>query len=83
MQNKSEQLLKTAQKLTELGLNKGTSGNCSVRFGDGFLVTPSGMAVEDMTAASMVKMQFDGSFEEGKIPSSEWRFHCDILANRP
>ena len=38
-----------------------------------------GMAVEDMSAASMVKMQFDGSFEQSKKPSSEWRFHCDIL----
>ena len=81
MKNLSEQLLKTTQKLTELGLNKGTAGNCSVRSGDGFLVTPSGMAVEDMTADSMVKMQFDGSYEEGKIPSSEWRFHRDILKN--
>jgi L-fuculose-phosphate aldolase len=78
-----EKLLTTAQKLMELGLNKGTAGNCSVRSGDDFLVTPSGMAVEDMTADSMVKMQFDGSYEQGKIPSSEWRFHCDILNNRP
>jgi L-fuculose-phosphate aldolase len=79
MKNEREQLLKIAQKLIATGLNKGTAGNCSVRFEDGFLVTPSGMAVEDMTAASMVKMQFDGSYEANKIPSSEWRFHCDIL----
>jgi L-fuculose-phosphate aldolase len=82
-----EQLLKIAQKLVKTGLNKGTSGNCSVRLGDGFLVTPSGMAVEDMSAASMVKMQFDGSYEDGKIqpnikPNSEWRFHRDILQKR-
>jgi L-fuculose-phosphate aldolase len=83
MKNEREQLLKTAQKLIELGLNKGTSGNCSVRCENGFLVTPSGMAVSDMTAASMVKMAFDGSFEADKIPSSEWRFHCDILNSRP
>jgi L-fuculose-phosphate aldolase len=83
MQNLSEQLLKIAQKLVELGLNKGTSGNCSVRFEDGFLVTPSGMAVEDMTPANMVYMNFDGVAERGKKPSSEWRFHCDILKNRP
>ena len=83
MNDLSEQLLKTTQKLAELGLNKGTSGNCSVRFGDGFLVTPSGMGVEEMTPASMVRMQFDGSFEQGKKPSSEWRFHRDILASRP
>jgi L-fuculose-phosphate aldolase len=83
MKDEREQLLKTAQKLITTGLNKGTSGNCSVRCEGGFLVTPSGMAVEDMTAASMVQMQFDGSYEPNKIPSSEWRFHRDILKNRP
>ena len=82
MKNEREQLLKIAQKLIETGLNKGTAGNASVRCEGGFLVTPSGMAVEDMTAASMVKMQFDGSFETDKIPSSEWRFHRDILQSR-
>ena len=84
MKNERQQLLKIAQKLIETGLNKGTAGNASVRFEDGFLVTPSGMAVEDMATASMVKMQFDGSFEADQIqpnikPSSEWRFHRDIL----
>jgi L-fuculose-phosphate aldolase len=77
------QLLIITQKLAELGLNKGTAGNCSVRFEDGFLVTPSGMPVEDVLPSSMVRMQFDGSYEANKIPSSEWRFHRDILQNRP
>lgn len=80
MRNK---LLKITQKLAELSLNKGTSGNCSVRFESGFLVTPSGMSVEQMTAADMVQMAFDGSFEQTQKPSSEWRFHRDILVNRP
>ncbi|PPD56762.1 MAG: class II aldolase [Methylotenera sp.] len=88
MQNQREQLLKISQQLAQLGLNKGTSGNASVRFGDGFLVTPSGMTIEEMTADNMVNMQFDGSFEahqelKGLKPSSEWRFHRDILAHRP
>ena len=82
MQNKRENLLKTAQKLIETGLNKGTAGNASVRYDDGFLITPSSMAVDEMSPASMVQMQFDGSYEQGKIPSSEWRFHLDILASR-
>jgi L-fuculose-phosphate aldolase len=80
MQN---QLLKITQQLSELGLNKGTAGNCSVRFEDGFLVTPSGMSVEEMTPQSMVQMSLDGVAESGKKPSSEWRFHRDILADRP
>ena len=88
MQNAQQQLLSITQKLAQLGLNKGTSGNVSVRCEGGFLVTPSGMAVEDMTPASMVQMRFDGSFElqadsNAKNPSSEWRFHRDILASRP
>ena len=77
-----QKLLKTTQKLIETGLNKGTAGNVSVRHEGGFLVTPSGMEVAEMTAASMVHMQFDGSYESGKIPSSEWRFHRDILQSR-
>ena len=86
MKNERENLLSITQKLAQLGLNKGTSGNASVRCDGGFLVTPSGMAVEDMTPASMVQMQFDGSFElqsdsNAKKPSSEWRFHRDILAS--
>ena len=88
MKNERENLLNITKKLAQLGLNKGTSGNASMRCNGGFLVTPSGMAVEDMTPASMVHMRFDGSFElqsesNAKKPSSEWRFHRDILASRP
>jgi L-fuculose-phosphate aldolase len=78
-----EQLVKTAQKLVTVGLNKGTSGNCSIRDEAGFIITPSGVDAEDMTANSMVKMQLDGSFETNKKPSSEWFFHRDIYQQRP
>lgn len=91
MQNAREQLLKISQQLIAFGLNKGTAGNVSVRLNgqsnNGFLITPSGMPVDEMTPASMVHTQFDGSFDahiESKDlkPSSEWRFHRDILASR-
>ncbi len=78
-----EKLLFTAQNLIKHGLNIGASGNCSVRFEDGFLITPSGMSIEDMLPLNMVRMKFDGSSEDDKEPSSEWRFHRDILQNRP
>lgn len=87
MQTLREQLLATTRKLQELGLNKGTSGNVSVRDGDGFLVTPSGMEVDAMTRHDMVGMSFGGELRanEGneRKPSSEWRFHRDILQARP
>lgn len=78
-----EQLLAISRKLVEYGLNRGTSGNASVRDGDGFLVTPSGVAVEAMTPHDMVWMDFDGNAQGSRTPSSEWRFHRDILQARP
>lgn len=87
MQTLREQLLNTTRKLHELGLNKGTSGNASVRDGDGFLVTPSGMDVDAMTPHDMVAMDLDGQLRakgtNERKPSSEWRFHRDILQARP
>jgi L-fuculose-phosphate aldolase len=77
------QLLDVSQRLLNLGLNRGTSGNAAVRCGDGMLITPSAMAVADMTPADMVRMDLNGNALCGGKPTSEWRFHRDILANRP
>ncbi len=77
------QLLAIAQQLSELGLNKGTSGNVSVRHEDGFLITPSGMNVTEMQTSSMVMMSMDGTPKSDGKPSSEWRFHRDIYQAKP
>ncbi|MBI3221711.1 MAG: class II aldolase/adducin family protein [Nitrosomonadales bacterium] len=78
-----QQLLTTSQRMLELGLNRGTSGNASVRDGDGLLITPSALSVAEMTPDSMVRLDLQGNVLQGGKPSSEWRFHCDILAARP
>jgi len=75
-------LLKSSCQLVEKGLNKGTSGNVSIRTLNGFLITPSGIPIEQLTEASMVKVGMDGSFDEGENPSSEWPFHMAIYTNR-
>jgi L-fuculose-phosphate aldolase len=41
------------------------------------------MAVTDMTPSHMVQMQMDGTYPAHQKPSSEWRFHRDILQARP
>lgn len=69
--------------LLTLGLSQGTSGNVSVRAGDGFLVTPSGIPADTLRPEDIVAMQFDGGFTHPLAPSSEWHFHRDILAARP
>lgn len=76
-------LLQTSRRLVELGLNRGSSGNASVRHGDGMLITPSALPVSEMTTESMVRMDLEGNVLQGGKPSSEWRFHRDILAARP
>lgn len=77
------ELVQIAQKLDTLGLNHGTAGNVSVRCGDGFLITPSGMGAEGLTEDDLVLMTMDGHAQGRWQPSSEWLFHRDILAQRP
>jgi L-fuculose-phosphate aldolase len=64
------------------GLIKGTSGNISVRAGDGFLISPTGVPYEVLTPDQIVPMHWDGTFDGEVLPSSEWRFHRDILQSR-
>ncbi len=77
------ELIATARRMTSAGLNKGTAGNLSVREGEGFLITPTGMDYETLTPDDIVFMHMDGRHEGTKKPSSEWRFHRDIYAARP
>ena len=78
-----QQMLAVAQAMVTQGLNKGTAGNVGCRYGNDFLVTPSGCPVDQMQASDMVAMRFDGTPISAGKPSSEWHFHRDILANRP
>jgi L-fuculose-phosphate aldolase len=80
-----EALLSTYAELIGRGLNQGMAGNCSVRCPQPstFLVTPSGMSLQAMTPESMVLMDINGEVLSEGRPSSEWRFHRDILQARP
>ena len=80
--NLREELLYTARKLVELNLNRGTSGNLSVRYGNGFLVTPSGVTVDVMSPEMMVLLDRDGNTQSDIKPTSEWHIHKTILNNR-
>jgi L-fuculose-phosphate aldolase len=78
-----EAILSTGRRMNTSGLNQGTSGNLSHRVDEGFLVTPTGMDYDSLRPEDLVLMRFDGSHEGPRLPSSEWRFHRDILASRP
>ena len=76
-----ERMVDTCRKMNATGINQGTSGNLSVRSGDGFLITPSSLPYDKMGPGDLVEMDFEGSYA-GRRPSSEWRFHRDILKAR-
>ncbi|MDP4021271.1 class II aldolase/adducin family protein [Methylobacterium sp. NEAU 140] len=78
-----ESVVAAARALDAAGLNRGTSGNVSLRVPGGLLVTPSGVPTERLSPEGIVRMGLDGSYPAGQKPSSEWRFHRDILAARP
>jgi L-fuculose-phosphate aldolase len=69
--------------LTSLGLTYGTSGNVSIRR-DPFslFVSPTGMAYEKLQPEDVPLVTLDGRWFGRRRPSSEWRFHRDIMAAR-
>jgi L-fuculose-phosphate aldolase len=72
------EIIRTAMRMNELGINQGKSGNVSARTDDGFLITPTGVPYEETKPEQIVAMDFDGNHEGTVLPSSEWRFHRDI-----
>ena len=83
MTNKAlrEEMVAICRRMNSSGINQGTAGNLSVRSGDGFLITPSSLPYDTMTPDDIVEMDFSGTYA-GRRPSSEWRFHRDILKAR-
>ena len=77
-------VLAACRELTRRGLTHGTSGNVSVRCDEQrFFVSPSGMDYELLQADDVPLLHLDGRWFGRHRPSSEWRFHRDILRSRP
>jgi L-fuculose-phosphate aldolase len=74
-------MVETCRKMNASGINQGTAGNLSLRVASGFLITPSSLPYDSMQPEDIVEMAFDGTYT-GRRPSSEWRFHRDILNAR-
>jgi L-fuculose-phosphate aldolase len=77
------EMIATCISMNDRGVNQGTSGNISVRTEEGFLITPSGVPYNEMEPADIVTMKIDASHKGSRKPSTEWRFHRDIMAKKP
>lgn len=80
---KRQSIVDACLRMNTLGINQGTSGNISLRHEAGMLITPTSVPYEAMTPEQIVYMGLDGSFDPTQRPSTEWRFHLDILRARP
>ena len=79
----AEQIIKYANMLNSEKLSTLRSGNVSLRYKNGFLITPSGVKYSLLKEDDIVFVSLDGKFDETKNkPSSEWRFHKDIYSSK-
>jgi L-fuculose-phosphate aldolase len=76
-------IVDVCRRMNANGLNQGTSGNLSHRIEGGLLITPTSLSYDDMRPEDIVELSFDGTYHGVRRPSSEWRFHRDILKTRP
>jgi len=81
--SKRQSIIDACLQMNRLGINQGTSGNISLRHDDGMLITPTSTPYEVMQPEQIVFMSLDGVIDGKHRPSSEWRFHRDILKARP
>jgi L-fuculose-phosphate aldolase len=71
------------RELARTGLTPGKTGNVSVRrSGRQFFVSPTGLAYELIEPDDVPLVDLDGRWFGRRRPSSEWRFHRDIVASR-
>ena len=78
-----ETIVAACREMNRSGLNQGTSGNISLRWKDGLLITPTSLPYDQMTPDDIVFLGMDGRTEGENQPSSEWRFHRDIMLAKP
>ena len=78
----SDALIVAARHLAARGLSPGSSGNLSVRQGDGILITPTGSSLSRVETTDLALLSLDGAVRAGR-PSKEWALHVAAYAADP
>ncbi len=76
-------LIDACRRLARSGLTHGTSGNVSLRRdAQHFYISPTGMPYDSLEPEDVPLMDLEGRWYGRRRPSSEWRFHRDLLRAR-
>jgi ribulose-5-phosphate 4-epimerase/fuculose-1-phosphate aldolase len=78
-----EGMVKWGRSLFERGFTVGSSGNISVRCGDGFLVTPTNSCMGFLDAARITKLDAGWNLVSGDTPTKEVPLHRAFHEGRP
>lgn len=78
-----KELARTYREMAEIGLTALTSGNVSLRFEGGLLISPMGASAETISEEGIVRIGADGAWADGLTPSSEWRLHQRVYEASP
>ena len=82
MNSSKKEVIKFAKMLNDKKLSALRSGNISLRYKNGFLITPSGQKYSSLKDKDIVYINLDGEYNKNQNPSSEWRFHQDIYNSK-
>lgn len=79
-------LMAQCRAMSAAGLSSGGAGNVSARCGEAMLITPASVPYDRLRLEMITLMPLNGEYGawSGPLkPSTEWRFHLDIMRARP
>jgi len=78
-----EKIVALGRSMFQRGLTFGASGNISVKLVDGWLMTPTNVALGDLDPARLAKVGPDGGHLSGEAPTKEAMLHLAMYRERP
>ncbi len=73
--NIKTKIVESLNYLKKKNLNIGSEGNISIRYKNGFLISPTAIDPSNVSVRDIPFVDFEGNHFGSKAPSSEWRIH--------
>ncbi len=77
-----EAIVRFGRSMFERGLTFGSSGNISTRLADGWLMTPTNVALDRLDPARLARLDNDGQSLSGDAPTKESFLHIAMYRER-
>ncbi len=78
-----ESIVRYGKSMFERGLTFGSSGNISARLEDGWLMTPTNVALDRLDPARLSRLDGNGKLLSGDAPTKESFLHIAMYRQRP